>query len=524
MRAWVAATHNVGAAKEADVPMVQIPVTRIRAVAWLTAGLCAAGTGACSEEPTPSTEASVFGPAAVQTPTGGGAAPTASPAAINGPTTQLPVGSQPTTAAEPPATAGPTIESPMGSGAENMPVEPTDLTHRCGWGEPVDARDLMIDADYQVWNGNLGEIDLFLPQPVLDWMEERVWEGSHNLWHAVRQCEVTSTRRFGRPRNAVCDERPALVAENQNCENARDGFEFMLMHRHMIQSLRQAFPGHAQLFAGFPAFPFSADDVPEPLRPAWGRGWSAAMIETATMLDDIENNLDQFPTEGDLGMFMQCGAMSAGGTGIHGALHFKWAQFTSPHNLGDQSKDLGNYMFWKLHGWMDDVWQRYRVAKGLDTDPTDKIEEELEDQCWEMHDLGHVAVSLGQAGDVELPEESGVFHETIRPILDAHCSSCHSGSTPSGGLVLGGAISSAELVASLVDQPAARGGSFMLVRTGQPQASWLYLRASDMAKTAGCTGTCSTGVMPPTGEVTLTTSELATIAQWITDGAPGPDL
>jgi hypothetical protein len=38
------------------------------------------------------------------------------------------------------------------------------------------------------------------------------------------------------------------------------------MHRHMMQSLRQAFPQHTALFQGFPHFPFNATDVPQ----EWG--------------------------------------------------------------------------------------------------------------------------------------------------------------------------------------------------------------------------------------------------------------
>lgn len=403
-----------------------------------------------------------------------------------------------------------------------QPVPEPEGVHRCGWGEPADPRDALIGEAYQLWTSPRGQVDLFMPQPVLDWMAERVWDESHDLWHAVRQCEMPLMG------NSICRDRPDLVAGAQTCASARNGYEFLVMHHHMLLAMRQAFPGHPELFEGFEHFPMSADEIPEPLRDGFD-GWSRTIRDTAAILDDIENHLDRFPTEGDLGSFMQCGAMSAGQSGVHAALHFKWAQFGSPRNLGDQTRNLGNYMFWKLHGWIDTVWLRYRAAKGLDGSASDdlqaELEAELEAQCWEMHDLGHVAIDRGlrtTSDSVDLPEESGPFHDVIRPILDDNCASCHSGSSPAAGLVLGGAVSSAQLVSSLLGRPTARGGEFLMVVPGRPDRSWLYLRAAGEAQGAGCTGDCSVGVMPPTGEVTLTQTELASLRDWIADTAAAP--
>lgn len=419
----------------------------------------------------------------------------------------------------PPTTAG------AAGAAGAMAVEPGSMTdappdnrHRCGWGQPADPRDALLTEDYQTWLGSRGQVDLFLPQAVLDWMTERLWDESHDLWHAVRQCSMP----IGGSR--ICRDRPDLVATAQVCESARDGYEFLVMHHHMIVALREAFPTNPQLFEGFSTFPFESADLPEPLRGGF-RGWSSSTTDTARVLDDIENNLDQFPTEGDLGLFMQCGVMRRGTSGIHGAMHFQWGEFASPRNLGDQTRNLGNYMFWKLHGWIDDVWLRYRAAKGLDDDPDDDLDAELEAQCWEMHDLGHVATERGvltTSDGVELPFESGEFHDVIRPILDANCASCHSGGNPAAGLVLGGATTSAKLVASLVGRPTARGGDFVMVDPGSPARSWLYLRAADEAKDVTCDADCSVGVMPPTGQVTLTAAELTSLRGWIENGALAP--
>jgi hypothetical protein len=356
-------------------------------------------------------------------------------------------------------------------------------------------------------------------------MGERIWEKSHDAWHNVRRCKGVSGGFGGFPgamTNSLCMQ-AQLVPEHQECADADDGLNFLVVHRHMIHALEQAFPQHADLFAGFPHFPFDAQNVPEQWRDRWGTGWSASIIDTANTLEDIENNLDMFPTEGDLGKYIQCGGMASGASSIHGALHFKWVVNSSPYSLGSQPVNIDNYMFWKLHGWIDEIWERYRVAKGLKPDDP-KLVEALTEQCREMHTLGH-AVS-GMTDDTSsdpLPEESGFFHEMVRPILEKNCAACHGDTSPEAGMSLGGHISSADIVKGLVGVQAMHGGQFMRVVAGDANKSWLYLKPAGLAMSAGCMGAaCNAQVMPPTGQVTLTQAELDTIKQWISDGAAAP--
>ena len=72
--------------------------------------------------------------------------------------------------------------------------------------------------------------------------------------------------------------------------------------------------------------------MPEQWRGRFGNGWSQQIIDTATKLEDIENHLSEFPTEGDLGQYIQCGGMmgSMGANSIHGAMHFMWVVSDSP--------------------------------------------------------------------------------------------------------------------------------------------------------------------------------------------------
>ncbi len=95
----------------------------------------------------------------------------------------------------------------------------------------------------------------------------------------------------------------------------------------------------------------------------WQDAWSdwAANIKTAGLqADDPASNMSVmgFQTEGDFGQWIQTTS------GLHGALHFKWVRSSnSEHGLGNQFANIDNYMFWKMHGWIDKVWDRYRAAK-----------------------------------------------------------------------------------------------------------------------------------------------------------------
>ncbi|MFI5307070.1 MAG: hypothetical protein ACHQ53_06955 [Polyangiales bacterium] len=419
--------------------------------------------------------------------------------------------------------AGGTAGSMDMAGTTDMHDHAAASTDHCIDGYPPDSSDALVTGKPDEWKASNGDIDLVLPQPVLQWMDDRVWKQSHDAWHNVRRCNSFFPGFGG---SNICTDHPDLVAQHQECSDAEDGYEFLVMHRHMMQGLKQAFPQHTSLFEGFPSFPFDATDVPEQWQGRFGTGWSAQIQQTAHTLEAIESNLSQFPTEGDLGQFIQCGGMGSmamASSSIHGAMHFKWVVAESPNSLGTQAVNIGNYMFWKLHGWIDGIWERYRAAKGL-TDAEPKLEQALMDQCHEMHMLGLVfdaSLPLGNP-PAALPTEHGFFHENVRPILDSKCSGCHSGSTPMAGLALTGNLTSAMVVTELVNVASKDGGQFQRVVPGNPDQSWLYLKVTNTAQNAGCTGTCNTQGMPPTGKVELSSAQLDAIHQWIADGAPAP--
>jgi hypothetical protein len=197
-------------------------------------------------------------------------------------------------------------------------------------------------------------------------------------------------------------------------------------------------------------------------------------------------------------------------------------------------------MFWKLHGWIDNVWEKYRVAKGLTKDGSpqmQKYKQDLAQACHEMDTEIQILRSNNGMTVLDCPpdvDESGDFHSKVRPLFESasnHCASCHgpSQASPYANLTLGGAVSSKCLVQRLTSSMSLGGGQFKLVEPGDPDKSWLYLKASGKAASAGCSSTdpnkpCNTATMPPngTGVPTMTDAELAILRQWIADGAKGP--
>jgi hypothetical protein len=314
-----------------------------------------------------------------------------------------------------------------------------------------------------------------------------------------------------------------------------DGLAFMAMHRHMIQMLKATFPKHADLFSGFKKVPRTRED-PENPKSGESISWTSDNMKGFEILENIEQNLAQFPDEDELGRYIQqtyrwtatspTSPVSAPGSGLHGALHAQWSVNGSPANLIQQSVDVKNHIFWKLHGWIDDVWERYRKAKGLTPDEP-AYKQLLLEQCMEMHALqprnrgktpGGGAAGSGAAGGGAVVPETGVFHTMVRPILDSSCAGCHSAMGPTAGLTLGGpGITSAEILKDMVGMKSTN-GQYDLIVPGDASKSWVYLKASGEVATVACTGACERGVMPPSG-AGLSAEQLKTLRDWIQSGA-----
>jgi hypothetical protein len=405
------------------------------------------------------------------------------------------------------------------------------MMEACSYHGAPDPRDEMITSNNAVVVGTGSNQDTRLPQVVVDWMKEREFAEAHDAWHLIRRWDQ-GCRKSNAPA-AGCRSAERLEADGLWRAEAQqgapgDGYAFMVMHRHMIHMLKQSFPKHQELFRGFTKVPRTRADTENPM-PWRNISWTSGNLTGFDILENIEKNLSKFATEDDLGRFFQVTfrwsaqapntPSNEPGSGLHGALHSQWAVFGSPANLIDQKVDVYNFAFWKLHGWADDVWERYRKAKGITEEDATFKKISLE-QCREMLALRPSARKAGPAPDAGVPvgNESGVFAREVRPILEARCAGCHGASGAMAGVILGGAgVPSSEIIGDLVGTKASN-GQYNLVEAGQPDQSWLYLKASGMSATVACTGACNREKMPPSG-TGLSTTELNTIKQWIQSGA-----
>lgn len=418
--------------------------------------------------------------------------------------------------------SGPTTGITAGVGGSTTGGEHT--VDHCLMGYEPEATDTAMADGPAPYTEN-GQTDATVQPEVIAWMEKHAWQEAHFQWHQVRRCGGGA--QTGQGVINPC-EYPEMLPEANECENAQDGYEFLVMHRHMINSLKQLWPNHTEQFEGWDHFP-AAEDYPEIVREYYTQ-WSAQVLADAAIADNIADNMDRFANEGEFGMWLQCGSLQ-GGLGasgsLHGSLHFNgYPQNNQSHSIANQRRNLDGYLFWKLHGWIDKVWERYRVANGQAPDEP-KLKDELIAQCREMDALSAlIDPSLAEPDDpTELPEEAGFFHEVVRPGLENFgCATCH-GEGEEAGLRLGYNVSSADIVAGLVNVDSAYAVGYKLVVPGDPDRSWLYLKASGLSTSSGATcqgvATC-TKRMPPRGDTFLPDADLANLRQWILDGAPAP--
>jgi len=173
----------------------------------------------------------------------------------------------------------------------------------CLYGYSPEASDAtMKDGPAEFYPpGNMSPdiVDLTVQPEVLKWMTDHYWQAAHVEWHAIRTCNLPGGAVSSRVN--ICSF-TNLVPVNQNCKTDGDGYEFLLMHRHMLQSLKQLWPKHTEQFEGFKKFPQSADDVPPQWRSAW-KQWDADALAAGRIGDAIDQpeNLARFPNEGVLG-------------------------------------------------------------------------------------------------------------------------------------------------------------------------------------------------------------------------------
>lgn len=221
--------------------------------------------------------------------------------------------------------------------------------------------------------------DLPIPQEMIDWMTERDWQNHHVEWHFIRRWDFW---------HALAPDNPVVQAMVDNAlaqgwaraalqeGEPGSGVDFLLMHRAMFHLLHRAFPQHSHFLRGWttpPTDPAEFDDI-VPLGAAFEREKSVGI----TILESL--SATEFSSEDEWAMFLETNIRPLPDNptnrsvdlrlGLHNYLHNRWSNQDSPINLGDPSVNIFNQRFWRLHGWIDYYWWRFRQARLLsDTDP-----------------------------------------------------------------------------------------------------------------------------------------------------------
>lgn len=271
-------------------------------------------------------------------------------------------------------------------GVEDTSHNPTDTLdpadEHCAMDIPADPRDETLDPAPVVVRVGWFSRDILLPREIIEWMEERDLPRAHDAWHMTRRWDDQCSASFAA--ESGCDFARRLLADGLWRAELQQGapgsgLAFLHMHRHMLETLALAFPQHAEIFRGFRQVPRSRDDAENPT-PWRNIAWTRDNLVGFEILEHIEDHVDEFSDEDEFGVWLESNfrwtpedpavALGRAGAGVHGALHREWSVNRSPADLGGTDTALPNYVFWKLHGFIDDVWTRFRIAKGLhDDDP-----------------------------------------------------------------------------------------------------------------------------------------------------------
>lgn len=223
--------------------------------------------------------------------------------------------------------------------------------------------------------------DVKMPAGMIAWMQGLRWGAHHDEWHYTRRWDYWPYLATNHPDPATRQEIAAMVqyASAQGWQRAAlqegepgSGFEFLIMHRAMLHLLLQHFAEAQHLLRGWNTPPQDPADAEDPVNGVAfdpGKAAGVAVIQAAAA---------HFQNDDEFGVFLETNIRPKPADpthrdpdarlGIHNYLHNRWTDRASDVNLGDPKVNFFNRRFWKLHGWIDYQWWRFREAKGLADD------------------------------------------------------------------------------------------------------------------------------------------------------------
>lgn len=218
-----------------------------------------------------------------------------------------------------------------------------------------------------------------MPDDLIAWMNQKGWGEHHDQWHFERRWDFWHARAAlpGHPEwiDELLQEARAKGWQRSAIQEgeAGNGEDFLFMHRAMIHLLLERFPQYLHLLRGWNTIPVDPADAEDPVPGTAPAAFDPGMAAAVARIERIPG---EFAADDEFGLFLQTRMRPVPGdplaqsadphAGIHNYLHNRWSDDGSDVNLGDPLVNLMNARFWKLHGWIDHRWWRFRRARHLD--------------------------------------------------------------------------------------------------------------------------------------------------------------
>ncbi len=296
--------------------------------------------------------------------------------------------------------AGEVTATPPGGPAPNDPHAGHDMSGHGGsssGGDPNIVRGPDCDEDNPIKATTTeGSIDRALPEPIIQFERSLGWGCAHRAYHETRLwrwLEAMSKYPEAAQRLQYAKDKkwtPAQVEEGA----PGSGLDFLAMHRAMLGTLRHRFPEHAKLFEGWTTIPLEATAADPLVNAPDASAPPAFWNSMKNAITRLETNLDSFASDDELGIWIETqhrptaqdplARSTDPSSGLHTYIHVRFDDPRSPIRMQRFSRNLESETFFRLHAWLDNVWTKYRKAKGLDDATQPAYGEAMHHACMHM--------------------------------------------------------------------------------------------------------------------------------------------
>ncbi len=135
-----------------------------------------------------------------------------------------------------------------------------------------------------------------LPDSISSWIAEHDWGRHHLEWHTSRQWDTLTPSQ----QQWALQQGWQRAARQEG--DAGNGLDFLLMHRAMLELLREQFPQQTNLFAGWATPPTDPDDPTDPVPDGNPRDFDAHML---LAVQRLQTQVSSFEDDDAIGLYIQ---------------------------------------------------------------------------------------------------------------------------------------------------------------------------------------------------------------------------